>query len=228
MLCTTSSTIATMDSSEQSSGDLILPRLQLRFSRKVLMRRIPRACDYSPEEIEDLWIQRSDLDVMRQQFMECVDMVVHKELLEDTDEYCIRGTEIGVPKIIEPRQKTRRAAIQAVLEEYALQKAEGDFDPEIVRSLYRHYTVRTRTEAHRQGLQDFEDTMESIVKKKKKKKKKKFADTRPSSPGCEPRDMRPSSPGCEPRDMIPTSPGCEPRHMRPSSSGGEPWGGYLQ
>jgi hypothetical protein len=151
------------------------------------MRKIPRTCDYSNEEKKDLWIQRQDMEVMRENFMESVRMVISKELLEDTDEYCIRGTEIGVPKIIEPRQKTRRAAVQAVLEEYALQKAEEEFDPEMLRIVYRHYSVRGRTEAHRQGLQDYEDTMEEgMVKKKKKKKKKAARNTRPSSPGGEP------------------------------------------
>jgi hypothetical protein len=163
-----------MDSSEQSSD---LPRKQLRFKETVSIRKIPHVCEYSLRELNDLWIQQSDMDVLREHFLTTIHMVLRKELLVDSDEYCIRGTEIGVPEIIEPRRQLRSAARQAVVEEYALQKAERKFDAEMLRVVSRRYSVRCGTEAHHQGLQDFEDAMESMGNKKL------FADRRPSSAG---------------------------------------------
>ncbi len=86
-----------------------------------------------------LWIQHLDMDVLREHFLTTIHMVLRKELLVDTDEYCIRGTEIGVPEIIEPRRQLRSAARQAVVEEYALQKAASKFDAEMLRVVSRSY-----------------------------------------------------------------------------------------
>lgn len=127
---------------------------RVRFSRKVTLRRVPLSRHYTPSEKRSLWFQPAELEIVRENLKQTIILVANQELTSDTDEYCIRGTEIGIPCYIESRRQVKKGASTAVLEEWKAQREEGVSDPQKIREAYREFSQQCEVESHNQGLQD--------------------------------------------------------------------------
>jgi hypothetical protein len=129
-------------------------KMKVCFDRKVRIKRVPRICEYSKEQIQKIWVQPFEQDIGREHFKRTISMVMNGDLLADTDEYCIRGTEIGIPGYIEPRQHLKFNATRAVIKEYNRQRQEERLDPELLRAVYLQFSLQSSAEGYNQGLQD--------------------------------------------------------------------------
>jgi hypothetical protein len=124
------------------------------FDHKVRVKRVPRICEYSQEQIQKMWVQPLEQGIGREHFKQTIFKVMKGDLLVDTDEYCIRGTEIGIPGYIEPRRHLILNATRAIIKEHNRQRQEERLDPELLRAVYLQFSLQSSAEGYNQGLQD--------------------------------------------------------------------------
>jgi hypothetical protein len=133
------------------------------FNHKVRVKRVPRICEYSEERIQKIWVQPFEQDIGREHFKQTISMVMNGDLLADTDEYCICGTEIGIPGYIEPRRHLKFNATREVIKEYNRQRQEERLDPELLRAVYLKFSLQSSAEGYNQGLQDAIDVKVALI-----------------------------------------------------------------
>jgi hypothetical protein len=124
------------------------------FSETVKVRKVLSVKTMKAEEITATYYSRVELHDMRTKAVsDCQRMALEATLLlegrgnaceEDGEEFCTRGLEIFTPAAHRRRQKSKRLALQVVLEEQQFQRIHHMVDTPYMAYLY---FVRTRRSA---------------------------------------------------------------------------------
>jgi hypothetical protein len=135
----------------------------IRFSASVTVRETLSRKDYTPEEVKAYWYSHEESKAIRKQRSQEIRRINMGERLKDK-KYCSRGLE-GHTKIgAESKNRIRKVAINAVLDEQWLQWGEFIFDEYAIADIYNDASSRCQIRAHhvavREHKEDDQDTYE--------------------------------------------------------------------
>jgi hypothetical protein len=146
-----------VDDEKTASGPL--SEKYVSFSSWVDVVEIGRVDDYSPEEIEELWLSKKDHERIRMEARQSVNFMVRYGIIDDDLEFCARGLEAEEDK--EQRRRNHKEAIDSVLNEQYLQRAEGSNVPELIAMLYSVLSFPCQQQAHILAIRDALDVDET-------------------------------------------------------------------
>eukprot|EP00934_Nitzschia_sp_Nitz4_P002674 Nitzschia sp. Nitz4//scaffold200_size39268//13919//14479//NITZ4_007615-RA/size39268-processed-gene-0.14-mRNA-1//-1//CDS//3329541283//2664//frame0 len=127
---------------------------KVRFCRRVSMRKVPLARTFTSEEKRRIWFQPSELEMIREHLKKTILFIFHNVLVEDTEDYCMRGAEIGLPSCMARRRFLKRKASEVVVREVRRQHDMGFCDPERIREVYLPFSKQSETDGLNRGLTD--------------------------------------------------------------------------
>jgi hypothetical protein len=133
------------------------------FSGKVRVRKIPCVKTMKAEEITAAYYSREEFDGMRTKAVADIQRMAREANLlvgrgnaceEDEEEFCTRGLENFTPAAHQRRQKSKRLALQVVLEEQEYQRRHHMVDTPYIADLYFGRTQQSVDAARRTALLD--------------------------------------------------------------------------
>jgi hypothetical protein len=137
---------------------------RVHFSGKVNVRKMPRVKTMKAEDITAAYYSREEFDDMRAKAVaDCQRMAYEANLLlegrgneceEEEEEFCTRGLENLTPAAHQRRQKSKRLALQVVLEEQEFQRIHHMVDTPSIANFYLVRTRRSSDAARRTALLD--------------------------------------------------------------------------
>ena len=113
------------------------------------------AVSLSDDEIAACWYSQAELETIRLQIKETVEIFKRQAVEHRMYDFCIRGLESRVSLQKSRRQtQNRLTAWTAVLEEQALQWEQCNDDPILLAKIYMASSERCRDEARQAGILD--------------------------------------------------------------------------
>jgi hypothetical protein len=108
----------------------------------VVVHPIPNKSDLSPDETCNIWYTKDDYRDMKDdnELLLTALKVNHKAIRI----YCYRGLEYKLESFGRRRQSNTIRAVRAVIDEQTRQQKEGEFDPEVLATVYQGYNVGLR------------------------------------------------------------------------------------
>ena len=108
----------------------------VRFSHNVAIRKTLSLKDYTIEELEACWYSQEESKAIQKQCREEIRRIEMGKKLNDK-KYCSRGLEGHTTAGASSRNRKRKVAISAVLDEQWLQWDEGIFDEYAIADIYQ-------------------------------------------------------------------------------------------
>jgi hypothetical protein len=146
-----------VDDEKTASGPL--SEKCVSFSSRIDVVEIGRVDDYSPEEIEGLWLSKKDHDRIRTDAKQSVNFMVKYGIIDDDLEFSARGLENEEGRV--QRRRDHKEAIDSVLNEQYLQRSEGSNLPELIAMLYSVLSFPCQQHAHILAIRDALDVDET-------------------------------------------------------------------
>ncbi len=129
----------------------------------VSVRSIASRDEYSKEEIQNMWYNDMEFQIMKLSIIHTLKKVIAGTYAHEVDalESEARGLENKTPKGSAARKKNRFASLSAVLDEQNRQRESGQpIDSEYIAELYRQSTAHCLAEAIKTAAKDFEVVQE--------------------------------------------------------------------
>ena len=128
---------------------------KVNFVSKIKVRTIPARRHYTKEEFVSTWYSKAEFKSIREAAIDTVRMMVQGHNPDDHVGYCSRGLEFKVPAADKERQRRKRIAIRAVIEEQECQlMTDGKRNDEYLRSVYGGHCSNSTNAAFRRGAED--------------------------------------------------------------------------
>jgi len=130
----------------------------VRFDSYVNVAETLHIDDFEPEEIDTYWLTKDDYGAIKAGARLTVNFKVRYGIIDDDVEFCSRGLE--TKEDIHKRRRNQREAVESVLNEQCLQRAEGSDLPELIALLYGVFSFPCHQDAHEKGVRDAMDVHE--------------------------------------------------------------------
>ena len=124
------------------------------FKARIKLRECLHIKNYTPQEIEECWYNKSDLAEIKEDIYNTRNMIAAGELERDTDDYVRRGSENYVEKESARRARAKSIAREAVFDEQEAQWALGSQEPNYIAHFCRAATHLEVKRAYSVGLRD--------------------------------------------------------------------------
>jgi len=149
----TTSAASMMKSS--TSRDLKAKRSRVAFRKSVTARRALHLKDFTDEEIRNCWLSVEELEICSQDIIRTIELVSNG----CDQECCRRGTEQRTQEGNMKRQRNKKMAWLAVLQEQEAQWEKGVIDDEAIAAAYHNASSHCLTEARIRARRDQEDAL---------------------------------------------------------------------
>jgi hypothetical protein len=131
-----------------------LTKRKVSFNKLVFIRETLHVNDFSPEEKVNVWYQRSEIEMIKDDIQFTVRLMVQGRLKEDTDIHCARGLEFRTSTGAKKRQENKLRALTAVLDEQDIQFDLGTVNQIAIADVYQHISKKCQRAAVERGKWD--------------------------------------------------------------------------
>mmetsp|Transcript_48669 Transcript_48669/g.74045 ORF Transcript_48669/g.74045 Transcript_48669/m.74045 type:complete len:249 (-) Transcript_48669:25-771(-) len=141
------------DDEKTATGPLTGRRVS--FSPWVDFVQVEHFRDLSPEEGHQMWYSKQEFAEIKSNMKQSINFMVRYGIIDDDVEFCSRGLETREDKI--RRRENQKEAVDSVMNEQYLQRAEGGSLPELIAMLYSVFSFPCQQQAHTTALRDAHD-----------------------------------------------------------------------
>jgi hypothetical protein len=145
------------DDEKTASGPLTGKRVS--FSPWVDFLTVEHFGDLSPEECQEMWYSKQEFAEIKLNMKQSINFMVRYGIIDDDVEFCSRGLESR--KDVLRRRENQKEAVDSVMNEQYLQRAEGGSLPELIAMLYSVFSFPCQQQAHTIALRDALDVDQS-------------------------------------------------------------------
>jgi hypothetical protein len=145
-----SSCISCSDDEKAASGPLTGRRVS--FSPWVDFVQVEHFSDLSPEEGQQIWYSKQEFTEIKSNMKQSINFMIRYGIIDDDVEFCSRGLENREDKLW--RRENQKEAVDSVMNEQYLQRAEGGSLPELIAMLYSVFSFPCQQQAHNTALSD--------------------------------------------------------------------------
>lgn len=124
------------------------------FNQRVKVREHPCLNEFSEEEIERAWYDRTDYAMIKADCFSAIEKTLSGKTFPDDETLCLRGLEYRTPQGAALRRKHKLEAIDVVFDEQCLQWSKGAHDPECIAHHYSNCADHSARVAHLIAVQD--------------------------------------------------------------------------
>lgn len=145
--------------SKSSCGPLHEKRIS--FNSCVDFVEVPHLNEFSPEDIDAIWISQKEYTNIKMAVKQSVIFKVKYGIIDDDLEFCARGLETKDDTV--QRRLNQKEAVASVLNEQYLQRMETSVSdmPELIAMLYSVFSYPCQQRAHTLALRDAVDVDET-------------------------------------------------------------------
>jgi hypothetical protein len=129
---------------------------KVRFSldKNVQHACIPNRSDMTEEDNRAIWYNRNDFAEIKQTLIPVIRKMMKEEPLDEEMGETSRGLEYRTREGATRRQRNKRQATHAVLEEQERQLNEGVYEVELLSAVYCRMSAHCKAEAYNLGVRD--------------------------------------------------------------------------
>jgi hypothetical protein len=158
----------------------VLPRRKsqqktVTFVPVIRYKTVVHISEYSDEELDAAFYNDDELENIREESIETIEMIVSKVQLPE-DHLCARGLEYKTPAGTDFRRKNKFRALQAVLQEQKVQVELGILNPEAIAESYMQSSDKCKRIAQLLAARDEEEVQ---AMKQAGSKSRRFRSSRP-------------------------------------------------
>ena len=110
--------------------------------------------DYTEEERAACWYNGQDMRRFKADASHTAQLLETHQLVDDTDDFCLRGAQERTRTISQQRQRLRTSARESVLGEQWFQQQDGMKDEDYLAHLYQQFSIPSQEAAQMTAMCD--------------------------------------------------------------------------